>query len=232
MSFTWADAADVLESRSRRLGLDDDIAALLLAAWSVLSQIVETYDLPAYTIHNDAMFTTQEQVREYPLPENFGRLMHVRKELGQGIGGTGMSGIFLNVPPDGRPRPLRYAEPVDFRMQRRTTPGIPYCFTLAGRLLLLDPAPDAQTETGSYGGEGVYIAKVERPDLDLQEYILLDEPQTLVTCTLYQVTADKGLPQAQLLQTEWKMAMSALANNAARLHQQFFSMRWPTRLLR
>jgi hypothetical protein len=223
MSVTWSDIADQLESRARRLSVPDDIGDLVLSAYGCLQQLVETYDIAAYVVHNDAMFATRAGERRCMLPEDFGRLLHPRDELGPGVVGTGTSGLWLW---DGtnRPFPLRYQEPVAFRSAQNAEERRPTTFTLSGRQLLLDPLPDAV-----YTGQGVYVAQVARPDLDLQGEVLLDEPQFLVSATLYQIAADRGIPQAQSLEKEHLRQLSSMVNNAARLRQKFHTATWASR---
>ena len=62
--------------------------------------------------------------------------------------------------------------------------------------------------------------------------MLLDEPQFLVVATLYQIAADRGIPQAGSLEKEHMRQLSALVNNAARAKQKFFTNRWPMRAYR
>ena len=222
MSFIWADVADLLEGRSRRLKLEDDIADLLMAAYGILQEIVDTYDLAAYTCFNESIFTTVADERTYALPDTFGRLLHAHDELAANVPGKGQSGLLLDDGGGGTPTDLLYEEPIIFRRERHLTSGTPATFTLSQRTLVLDPAPDAV-----YTGLGVYIARVERPDLDAD--VLLDEPTVLVARTLAQVAGDRGLPQAQQLQLESDRLMSALVNNHHRAKQKFFSSRWPIR---
>jgi hypothetical protein len=230
MSFRWSDFADQIESRMKRLGLPDDVADGILTGWAVLQNFVDTYDLPAYYRFNDALFQTIPGGTTYPLPEDFGRLVKVRDQLYLGTPGTGQSGLFLSGG-DVSPFPLYYEEPIAFRGGRRAQPGKPSRFTLSGRQLIMAPAPD-DNGGADYLGEGVYMARVERPDLSLEGEILLDEPSVLVTATLYQMTADRGLPQSASLLIEQKSLMGALVNNAARARTKLYTQRWPVRWTR
>jgi hypothetical protein len=76
------------------------------------------------------------------------------------------------------------------------------------------------------------MAAVQRPDLNLQDEIILDEPTALVAGTLYQIAADRGLPQAATLKDEFASLLSAVVNNAARKKLRYFYPRWPSRWTR
>jgi hypothetical protein len=230
MAFRWSDFADIIESRMRRIGLVDDIADAILVGWSVLQNLVDTYDLPAYYRFNEAMFQTLPGATTYPLPEDFGRLLKTRDQMYLGTPGTGQSGLFL-AGGTLTPFPLNFDEPIAFRNGARAQHGKPSHFTLAGRQLVLDPPPD-DNKGDHYLGQGVYMARVERPDLSLEGDIYLDEPSVLVTATLYQMAADRAMPQMQTLLVEQKALMGALVNNAARARQRYFYQRWPVRWTR
>ena len=230
MAFRWSDFADQAEGRMRRLGMPDDVADAILVGWSVLQNFVDTYDLPAYYRFNDAIFSTTPGGSTYPLPEDFGRLVKVRDQLFLGSPGSGQSGLFLSGGTVA-PFPLSYAEPIAFRGGRREQWGKPSSFTLSGRQLVLAPVPD-DNAGANYLGEGVYMARVERPDLSLEGEILLEEPSVLVTATLYQMASDRGLPQSASLLIEQKALLGALVNNAARNRTKFYTQRWPTRWTR
>lgn len=230
MSFRWMDFADQIESRMRRLGVPDDVADALLVAHNVLQNFVDVYDLPGYHRFNDAMFQTLSGQTTYPLPEDFGRLLKVRDQLFLGTPGTGQSGFFL-AGGDLAPFPLNYDEPIAFRNGVRSQRGKPHHFTMSGRQLILDPPPD-DNKGDNYLGQGVYVAKVERPDLGLEGEIYLEEPSVLISATLYQMASDRGLPQVQTLLAEHTSLMSAMANNAARARTKMYTMRWPVRWTR
>jgi hypothetical protein len=230
MAFRWSDFADLVEARMRRLGLADDIADAILVGWSVLQNFVDTYDLPAYYRFNDAIFRTRTDETTYPVPEDFGRLLMVRDQLFLGTPGTGQSGLFL-AGGTLSPFPLHYDAPIAFRSGARAQRGKPHHFTLSGRQLILDPPPD-DNQGDDYVGQGVYMARVERPDLSLEGEIYLDEPSVLVAATLYQLAADRGVPQVQTLLVEQKALLGALVNNAARARMKLFTQRWPARWTR
>jgi hypothetical protein len=231
MTTRWTDLADMLEGRAKRLGIPDDIGDLLLAAWNVLQNMVDTYDLPSFLVNNDAMFQTLPGHTTYPLPEDFGRLLATTDQLYLGASGeTGQSGIFLARGTD-RPFSLSFMEAIAFRNQATREWNKPQHFTLSGRMLVLDPPPDAIGGT-NYIGQGVYMASVPRPDLDLQGEILLNEPTAIVSATLYQVASDRGLPQAQALEKEHTAMLSAVVNNAARMKLKLHTQRWPVRWTR
>lgn len=208
------------------MGIPDDIADLLLGAYGILQEIVDIYDLSGYTVFNEAIFTTVTDERTYALPDNFGRLLHSHDEIAPNVPGKGQSGLLLDDGTGGTPSDLVYEEPIIFRRGRSLTSGAPATFTLSQRTIILDPAPDSNS-AANYTGLGVYIARVERPDLDAD--VLLDEPTILVARTLAQVAGDRGLPQAQMLKAESDRLMSALVNAQARLRQKYFSSRWPIR---
>jgi len=228
VAFTWGDFHDIVGARLRDMGVENDVLDMLMRGYVLLQQLVDTYDLAAYTVQNDAMFLTMAGHREYPLPEDFGRLLHVHDEVRSGLSGAGESGVFLRWGPAGSLTALRYRDPILFRQQASTQASVPQTFTLGQhggmRALLLDPSPDNKDGI-PYLGEGVYIARVERPDLD--DPILLDEPTLLVAGVLAQLAMDRGLPQAQMLQADYQRYLSALVNNAHRVKQQFSTARWP-----
>ena len=231
MTMRWVDLADMLEGRAKRLGIPDDAADLLLAAWNVLSNMTDTYDLPSFMVQNDAMFQTLPGHTSYPLPEDFGRLLGTTDQLYLGASGeTGQSGIFLVGGTD-KPFPLPFREAIAFRNQATLEWNKPQHFTLAGRRIVLDPPPDAN-KGANYIAQGVYMASVLRPDLDLEGEILLNEPTALVAATLYQVASDRGLPQAAALEKEHTAMLSAVVNNAARQKLKLHYPRYPTRFTR
>ena len=228
MAFTWGDFHDIVGMRLRRMGAEDDVLDLLMAGYVLLQEVVDAYDLTAYTVQTDALFLTETGHRDYPLPDDFGRLPHVQDEVRPNRAGTGIGGVFLRRSVTEAAVPLQYEDPLTFRHRSTLTPSTPQYFTLgqhAGqRALFLDPPPDANSGV-PYVGDGVYIARVQRPDLE--DAILLDEPTMLVEGVLAQLALDKGLPQAQGLQATYQRQLSALVNNEARKAQQFHTARWP-----
>jgi hypothetical protein len=230
MTTRWIDLADMLEGRAKRLGLPDDTADLLLAAWNVLQNMTDTYDLPSYMIQNDAIFQTLPGQTTYPLPEDFGRLLGTSDQQYINTGGTGDSGLYL-AGGSSSAFSIVFREAIAFRSQSRLQQGKPSHFTLSGRRIVLDPPPD--TNGGAhYLCQGVYMAAVQRPDLNLQDEIVLDEPTAIVAGTLYQMAADRGLPQAATLKDEYTALLSAVVNNAARKKLKYFYPRWPARWTR
>ena len=171
---------------------------------------------------------TQPGARSCPLPDDFGRLLHTRDEVTPGLPGPGSSGLFVRGSTTDRPLPLQYRETLAFRQLRTLTHSRPQYFTFAQeggqRTLVLDPPPDTNAGT-NYTGEGVYIARVERPDLEDQ--VLLDEPTVIVAGVLAQIAGDRGLTQAQSLTAEYRMLLSAMVNNQARQRTKMYSQRWP-----
>jgi hypothetical protein len=231
MTTRWFDVADMMEGRAKRLGIPDDTGDLLLAAWNVLQNMVDAYDLPSYMLNNDAMFQTLPGHTTYPLPDDFGRFLGTTDQLYLGASGsTGQSGLFLAGGTE-KPFALPFREAIAFRNQATLELGKPQQFTLSGRMIVLDPPPD--TNGGAnYIGQGVYMACVQRPDLGLEGDILLNEPTALVAATLYQIASDRGLPQAAALEKEHTAMLSALVNNAARAKVKLYQQRWPVRWTR
>jgi len=230
MATRWLDISDMLEGRGKRLGLPDDSADMVLAAWNVLQNIVDTYDIPSYMVNNDSMFQTLPGRTSYPLPEDFGRLLGTSDQQYLNVGGTGDSGLYL-AGGSTKAFSIAFREAIAFRSQSTLQQGKPSHFTLSGRQIVLDPPPD--TNGGAnYLAQGVYMAAVQRPDLDLQDEIILDEPTALVAGTLYQIASDRGLPQAAALKDEYASLLSAVVNNAARKKLKMFYPRWPARWTR
>ena len=230
MTMRWTDVADLLESRAKRLGIVDDVADLILSAWNVLQNFVDVYDLPSYIVTNESLFQTLPGHTSYPLPEDFGRLLSTKDQQYVGTGSTGDSGIYL-AGGSVSAFPLNFVEAIAFRRQSTREPNKPQHFTISGRQLVLDPPPDSNGGA-NYLGQGTYMACVVRPDLDLQNEILLPETTAIVASVLYQIASDRGLPQAAALEKEHTALLSAVVNNAARTRQKYHYPRWPTRFTR
>jgi len=188
---------------------DVDDGELRIGVYFTLQRIVDRYDLDSYTVMSDGMVMTNAGQERYPLPEDFGRLVHPR--------GTKISGLLIY---DGSSTTdLVYKIPQDFIRLERTQQGRPSTFTILGRDMLLNPLPDANGTT-NYTVRGSYIREVARFKDD--DPVLLHEPTVLVAMTLYQVAADRGMVQANALLVETQQALTSLVGGQARTRQQFY----------
>ena len=237
MALTWGDVSDLLEMRARDVGILDDAAALVLRAYGVLQQTLDTYALPAYTATAVTIGTTSLGVRTMALPTDFGRPLPPYRQLQRAGGnpGTGQSGFFL-LDGTGSRSALRMMNELEFRQQLSATTSRPYRFTRQGRSIILDPPPD-NNNGSNYTIEASYIKQVPRPTLGgpsggLDDVVLLDEPGFLIPATLAQIAADKGLSQAGTLANEAHAMLSALINNRARQNQQYYQQQWDWRARR
>lgn len=205
----WGELLDILELRARHLNLGVDAIELELALYNQLMATTDLYLLSAFMVRSDALFRTSTGVERYPMPEDFGRLLPQQAPFRSGIK------LF-----DGTSEhELTYKEPIDFFELDRSTTGRPGYFTLMDRAWWLNPPPDANGGT-PYIGRGLYVRRIDRIELD--DDVPLGQPSVLITSALWQIAADKGLPQAASLAQERLQALSALVNDEARRQQQFW----------
>ena len=215
---TYGDLLDLALLRARRLKLGDAVVNELESAmFDTLVWLAGIYDLDALTKLNDAIFLTSTSHETYPLPRNFGRLLHPVKPNSSD---EPLSGLYAY---DGTSLlPLSYRHPLEWNDFDRTTTGPPSRFTIMGRTLYLNPLPDANGTT-AYRGRGQYIAAVERFELD--DDVVLDHPHVLVSQTLFRLAGDTPeMPTntLTLLAHEATRDLTALVNDQARTRQQYY----------
>ena len=217
---TYSDLLDIALQRARRLKLGDMVVNELEAAmYDTLVWLAGIYDLDAFIILDDAMYLTSTNQETYPLPSNFGRLLHPVKPNSSG---DALSGLYVY---DGTSLlPLTYKHPLEWNDLDRTTDGAgaPSTFTIMGRTLYLNPLPDANG-TMAYRGRGQYIASIEPFELD--DEVLLDHPHVLVSETLFKLagdTPDMPANTLTLLGREATRDLSALVNDQARTRQEYY----------
>ena len=214
----YSDLLDITLQRARRLNLGEAVVNELEAAmYDTLVWLAGIYDLDSFIKLNDAMWLTSTSVETYPLPSDFGRLLHPVKPNSSDEPFSGLyayDGTSLLL--------LSYQHPLEWNDLDRTTTGPPSRFTIMGRTLYLNPLPDANG-TNAYRGRGQYIKAVERFDLD--EEVILDHPHMLVSQTLFRVagdTPDMPANTLTLLAREANRDLTALVNDQARTRQQYY----------
>ena len=152
---------DMVIPRAMRMGLVDaetgqvDAVEVEMALLRYIQWLVAKYDLDAFTTLNEEIATTSTGRRDYPLPEDFGRLMQPddRDE----------HGLFVH---DGTNlHRLRYRDPQEWLRLQTSTNNRPTYFTIIGRDLQLDPPPDANN-SNHYTLRGTYIQDVNDFSLD------------------------------------------------------------------
>lgn len=213
----YSDLLDLVLIRTRRLRLGDDAVEMESAIYDTLLWFSNTWDLDAFMRLNDAMFLTSTSVETYPLPSDFGRLLHPVKPNSSD---EPLSGLYIY---DGSSNlQLSYKHPLEWNDLDRTTTGAPGSFTIMGRTLYLNPLPDANG-TSAYRGRGQYIKAIERFDLD--DEVTLDHPHVLVSQTLFRLASDMPDMSANtltLLAREANRDLTALVNDQARTRQQYY----------
>ena len=214
----YSDLLDIALQRARRLKLGDAVVNELESAmYDTMIWLAGIYDLDCFIKLNDAMYLTSTSVETYPLPSDFGRLLHPVKP---NASNEPFSGLYAY---DGTSLlPLSYRHPLEWNDLDRTTTGAPSTFTIMGRTMFLNPLPDANGTT-AYRGRGQYIAAVERFELD--DEVLLDHPHVLVSETLFRLAGDTPeMPTntLTLLAHEATRDITALVNDQARTRQQYY----------
>jgi hypothetical protein len=210
---------DVVLGRCRSLGFVDpetnqvNAGEVELAAYQSILDIVDGWDLDAFTVINEQIATTATGVRDYPLPGDFGRLMIPREDV--------EPGIFILTSSTASPTPMRYRDPEEWFRVRTTNNGQPSHFTIVGNdYLRVDPPPD-DNGGSNYTLQGTYIKRFDV--LDDDDPILVSHPTALIATTLARVAIDRGAPQANVLIAESARGLSKLVNNQSRVRQQFRS---------
>lgn len=181
-SLKYSDLLDIMDQRAMRLGLIDgdskkpDTAELELYIFQALLYLTDICDLTAYTIQNTNIVATQAGVAQYPLPDDFGRLITPRVQ--------NKRGIYLFDTVDNTD--LTYIDANSFARLVSKVNGKPQQFTITQRKLWLFPTPDVAT----YTVRGLYMQKVDRPDLD--DDVLVQYPTALIDEALFRLASDMG----------------------------------------
>jgi hypothetical protein len=187
--------------RAERLGLVDesskkaDAAELELYLFQALLDLTDGADLPAYVVQNITIASTAQGTANYAMPDDYGRLIMPRVQNKRGL--YIFDGL-LNTD-------LTYIDPNSFARQVSLTQGKPEQFTITQRQLWLYPTPDAT----AYTIRGVYIQRVDRPDLD--DDVLLGYPTALIDEALFRLASDMN----RMTQTLLTMRVESLARLAA-----------------
>jgi hypothetical protein len=199
----YADLLDIMMQRATRLGLVSDAtkkadaAELELYLFQALLDITEASDLPAYTVQNTSIVTTAVGIAQYPMPDDYGRLIMPRVQNKRGIY---VYDTFEIVD-------LTYIDPNAFARQLSTTPSRPEQFTITQRTLSLFPTPD----TTAYTIRGVYIQHVDRPDLD--DDVLIMYPTALIDEALFRLASDMNRVSQSLSATRAESMARLLAGS-------------------
>ncbi len=166
--------------RAERLGLVDasskkaDAAEMELYLFQALLDIIDGSDLPAYTVQNTSIASSTTGIAVYPLPADYGRLITPRVQNKRGIY---VFDTFEMID-------LTYIEPNAFARQVSMTNAKPEQFTVTQRNLYVFPTPDKDT----YTFRGVYIQRVDRPELD--DEVLIMYPTALIDEALFRLASD------------------------------------------
>jgi hypothetical protein len=205
----------LIAGRLRTIGIVEptsaqvDIGEVQLAVYSVLSWLVQAYDLDAYTVHKDHWFATEAGESVYDLPPDFGRLLSPHEE--------GDSGVFLDNGTWRDELPYqRVRESADDRQER---PGAPTTFSIIHpHKMWLSPLPD-DNGGANYTVGGAYVVQIEPAHLTGA----VPHPITsmLEQSSLAQIASDKGSPVSQSLEARAANARTQFINAQARQRQRF-----------
>ena len=202
MPLFYSDILDLLQTRAERLGFvsavssNVDVAELEMYMFQALLDITETVDIPAYLKRDEAMAVTTAGHADYPLPDDFGRLILPRVQNKRGVylydtvGNADLEYVDSNV----------FSRKSSLRNERPTQ------FTIIERKLWLYPTPDGNG-TSDYTIRGLYVQIVERPDLD--DAVPLGYPTALVDVALFRLASDAG-KQVQALTATRAESMARL----------------------
>ena len=156
----YRDAIDMILARAHMAGLHDDEGRVdaidaETALLAFLQRLVARYDLDAFTVINESIARTFTGLRHYALPEDFGRLMQPNDR--------DEHGMFLH---DGTNiHTLTYRHPNEWFRLQATSNNRPSHFTISGREIHLDPAPDANSGS-HYTLRGAYVKEIDDFSLD------------------------------------------------------------------
>ena len=185
MPLHFSDILDILMTRAERLGFVSgpeqkaDAAELEMYMFQALLDITESVDIPAYFKRDVAIAVTITGLSDYPLPDDFGRLILPRVQNKRGIY---LYDTFRNAD-------LEYVDPNVFARKSSLINARPEQFTIIGRRIWLYPTPDGNG-TSDYTIRGLYVQIIDRPDLD--DEVPLGYPTALVDVTLFRLASDIG----------------------------------------
>ena len=203
MPLHFSDILDLLMTRAERLGLVSgpekhaDAAELEMYLFQALLDITESVDIPAYLKRDNAIAVTTTGQPDYPLPDDFGRLILPRVQNKRGIY---LYDTFRNAD-------LEYLDPNVFARNSSLLNSRPTQFTVIERRIWLYPTPDGNG-TSDYTIRGLYMQVINRPDLD--DEVPLGYPTALVDVALFRFASDMG-KQIQALAVTREESMKRLA---------------------
>ena len=202
MPLHYSDILDLLQTRAERLGLVNaasataDTTELEMYVFQALLDITETVDIPAYLKRDEAIAVTTTGHADYPLPDDFGRLILSRVQNKRGIY------LYDTV----RNADLEYVDSNVFSRRSSLRNERPTQFTIIERKLWLYPTPDGNG-TNDYTIRGLYMQVIDRPDLD--DPVPLGYPTALVDVALFRLASDAG-KQVQALTATRAESMARL----------------------
>lgn len=185
MALHFSDILDLLMTRAERLGLvsgseqKSDAAELEMYLFQALLDITESVDIPAYLKRDEAIAVTTAGHPDYPLPDDFGRLILPRVQNKRGIY---LYDTFRNAD-------LEYVDPNVFARRSSLLNTRPEQFTVIERRIWLYPTPD-DNGTSDYTIRGLYVQVIDRPDLD--DEVPSGYPTALVDAALFRLATDMG----------------------------------------
>ena len=194
MPLHYSDILDLLMTRAERLGLVSgpeqkaDAAELEMYLFHALLDITESIDVPAYLKRDNAIAVTNTGQPDYPLPDDFGRLILPRVQNRRGIY---LYDTFRNAD-------LEYLDPNVFARNSSLLNSRPTQFTVIERRIWLLPTPDGNG-TSDYTLRGLYVQFINRPDLD--DEVPLGYPTALIDVALFRLASDAGKPIQALTAT-------------------------------
>lgn len=189
--------------RAERLGLIDpdskkvDAAELELYLFQALLDVIEITDLPAYMVQNTNIVTTAIGIAQYPMPDDYGRLISPRVQ--------NKRGIYLFDTLDNMD--LTYIDPNSFARQVSMFNSKPTQFTITQRSLWLFPTPDST----NYTVRGIYMQRVNRPDLDDEVPIMY--PTALIDDALFRLASDMNRASQSLTATRMESLTRLVAGS-------------------
>lgn len=199
----YRDVLDILIPRAQRLGLTEassgevDAVELEMYMYNALLKLVELVDLSEYTAREPTIAVTEPGREDYPVPEDFGRLIRPTSLLTRGIRLS--NGVTRSA--------LTYLDPTDFDSDYLESGHVPTHFTVQTRTFYLRPAPD-DNGGAQYTLSGLYIQRVPRITLDHE--VRLDDPAALIEETLFMLASDANV-LTQSLATTRTEALARLA---------------------
>jgi hypothetical protein len=194
LALKYSDLMDILLQRAQRLELVDadsrkaDTAELELYLFQSLLSIVELVDIPVYMNQNPTIVTTKTGIPNYPMPDNYGRLIMPRVQNKRGIY---LFDTLQNIE-------LTYIDPNVFTRQVSLQNGRPSQFTVMQRTLWLYPTPDSNSGH-NYTIRGIYMQRIDRPQLT--DEVILPYPSALVEEALFRLASDMNKANASLIGT-------------------------------